>query len=73
MPAERPVQKEVKKLVQHCLQQGVLVLNAGTYDNIVRVLMPLTISDEEFKQALQVLEDGLTAVAAELGELAAAH
>ncbi len=32
--------------------------------------MPLTITDEEFNQALQVLEDGLSAVAAELGELA---
>jgi 4-aminobutyrate aminotransferase / (S)-3-amino-2-methylpropionate transaminase / 5-aminovalerate transaminase len=67
-----PSPKAVKKLVHHCLHHGVLVLNAGTYDNIVRLLMPLTISDEEFNQALQVLEDGLSAVAAELGELAAA-
>lgn len=69
-----PCAKGVKKLVQHCLQHGVLVLNAGTYDNIVRLLMPLTITDEEFNQALQVLEDGLSAVASEMGELAgAAH
>jgi 4-aminobutyrate aminotransferase/(S)-3-amino-2-methylpropionate transaminase len=65
-----PCTKGVKKLVHHCLQHGVLVLNAGTYDNIVRLLMPLTISDEEFNQALQVIEDGLSAVASELGELA---
>src|SRR6202167_1239764 len=63
-----------KKLVQYCLQHGVLVLTAGTYDNVIRLLMPLTISDEEFGDALQVLEEGLTTVAAELGELAgAAH
>ena len=62
----------MKKLVHHCLHHGVLVLNAGTYDNIVRLLMPLTISDEEFNQALQVIEGGLSAVAAELGELATA-
>jgi 4-aminobutyrate aminotransferase / (S)-3-amino-2-methylpropionate transaminase / 5-aminovalerate transaminase len=69
-----PCAKAAKKLVHHCLQHGVLVLNAGTYDNIVRLLMPLTISDEEFNQSLQVLEDGLSAVASELGELAgAAH
>jgi len=60
--------------VQHCLQHGVLVLTAGTYDNVIRLLMPLTISDEEFSDALQVLEEGLSAVGAELGELAgAAH
>src|SRR5580704_5133168 len=64
----------VKKLVQHCLSNGVLVLNAGTYDNVMRLLMPLTISDEDYNQALQVMEDGLSVVAAELGELAgAAH
>jgi 4-aminobutyrate aminotransferase/(S)-3-amino-2-methylpropionate transaminase len=63
--------KAVKKLLHHCLHHGVLVLNAGTYDNVVRLLMPLTITDEEFGQALQVLEEGLVAVAVELGELAA--
>jgi 4-aminobutyrate aminotransferase/(S)-3-amino-2-methylpropionate transaminase len=63
-----------KKLAQYCLRKGVLILNAGTYDNIIRLLMPLTITDEEFSEALQVLEDGLSAVAVELGELAgAAH
>jgi 4-aminobutyrate aminotransferase/(S)-3-amino-2-methylpropionate transaminase len=63
-----------KKLVQHCLHHGVLVLTAGTYDNIIRLLMPLTISDAEFSEALQVIEDGLSVVASELGELAhAAH
>ena len=66
-----PSAKAVKKLVHHCLHHGVLVLNAGTYDNIVRLLMPLTITDEEFNQALEVLEDGLSAVAVELGELTA--
>jgi hypothetical protein len=33
--------------------------------------MPLTITDEEFKQALEVIEGGLSAVAVELGELTA--
>jgi 4-aminobutyrate aminotransferase / (S)-3-amino-2-methylpropionate transaminase / 5-aminovalerate transaminase len=73
-PTGAPCPKAVKKLVHHCLQNGVLILNAGTYDNVIRLLMPLTMTDEEFKQALQVLEDGLIAVAAELGQLAgAAH
>jgi 4-aminobutyrate aminotransferase/(S)-3-amino-2-methylpropionate transaminase len=64
----------VKKLAQHCLNNGVLVLNAGTYDNVIRLLMPLNIRDEDYNQALQVMEDGLSVVAAELGELAgAAH
>ena len=64
--------KGANRLAAHCLKNGVLVLTAGTYGNVVRLLMPLTITDEEYHQALQVLEDGLHVVAAELGELAAA-
>jgi hypothetical protein len=36
------------------------------------LLMPLNISNEEFGDALQVMEEGLSVVAAELGELAGA-
>ena len=69
-----PAAAAANKLVKHCLHHGVLVLTAGTYDNIIRLLMPLNIEDGEFSDALQVMEDGLSAVAAELGELAeAAH
>jgi 4-aminobutyrate aminotransferase / (S)-3-amino-2-methylpropionate transaminase / 5-aminovalerate transaminase len=65
-----PYAAPAKKLAQHCLRQGVLVLTAGTYDNVIRLLMPLVISDEQFGEALDVMESGLNAVAAELGELA---
>jgi 4-aminobutyrate aminotransferase-like enzyme len=32
-----------KKLVQHCLHHGVVVLTAGTYDNIIRLLIHLAL------------------------------
>jgi 4-aminobutyrate aminotransferase / (S)-3-amino-2-methylpropionate transaminase / 5-aminovalerate transaminase len=64
--------EKVKKLIKHCLHHGVLVLNAGTYDNVVRLLMPLPITDEQFDQALTVMEEGLHAIAAEREELAGA-
>jgi 4-aminobutyrate aminotransferase/(S)-3-amino-2-methylpropionate transaminase len=66
-----PCAKAAKKLVQHCLHHGVLLLTAGTYDNVIRLLMPLNMSDGEFEEALQVVEEGLSVVAAELGELVA--
>ncbi len=69
-----PYAAAAKTLIHHCLQNGVLVLNAGTYDNVVRLLMPLTITDEDYNQALEVLEEGLRVVAAVPGQLAgAAH
>jgi 4-aminobutyrate aminotransferase/(S)-3-amino-2-methylpropionate transaminase len=66
-----PCPKAAKKLVRHCLDHGVVLLTAGTYDNVIRLLMPLNMSGEEFNEALQVLEDGLNTVASELAELAA--
>ena len=61
-----------KKLAQHCLRNGVLVLTAGTFDNVIRLLMPLVISDDQFSEALDVVESSLNIVAAELGELTVA-
>jgi 4-aminobutyrate aminotransferase/(S)-3-amino-2-methylpropionate transaminase len=68
----KPSAAAAKTLSKHCLHHGVLVLNAGTYDNVIRLLMPLNIADDEFSDALQVMEEGLNVVAAELGELTAA-
>jgi 4-aminobutyrate aminotransferase/(S)-3-amino-2-methylpropionate transaminase len=61
-----------KKLAQHCLRSGVLILTAGTYDNVIRLLMPLNIADEDFREALDVIEAGLKSVAVEIGEVAVA-
>ncbi|MBV8452774.1 MAG: aminotransferase class III-fold pyridoxal phosphate-dependent enzyme, partial [Deltaproteobacteria bacterium] len=66
-----PSPAPAKKLAQYCLRNGVLILTAGTYDNVIRLLMPLVISDEQFSEALEVVERGLNTVTAELGELAA--
>ena len=49
----------VDAVVKHCHQNGVLVLNAGTYANVIRFLPPLVISDEQLHDALDVLEAGL--------------
>ena len=60
-----------KKVIQHSLKHGVLLLGAGTHDNIIRILMPLVISDEEFSEAMDVIGDALAYAAAELGLLVA--
>jgi 4-aminobutyrate aminotransferase/(S)-3-amino-2-methylpropionate transaminase len=46
-------------LVQYCMQHGVIILTAGTYSNVVRLLMPLAVSDDEFDEAIDVIEAGL--------------
>ncbi len=46
-------------LLKHCHQNGVVVLNAGTYNNVIRFLPPLAISNELLHDALDVLAAGL--------------
>jgi 4-aminobutyrate aminotransferase/(S)-3-amino-2-methylpropionate transaminase len=57
-----PNKDAVDKLVKHCHSNGVLILNAGTYYNVIRFLPPLAISDELLNEALDVLEAGIAAL-----------
>ncbi|HEX9123826.1 MAG TPA: 4-aminobutyrate--2-oxoglutarate transaminase [Actinomycetota bacterium] len=47
------------KIVQRCLWEGVVVLKAGTYDNVIRLLPPLTIDEELLADGLDVLENAI--------------
>ena len=44
-------------IARRCLEEGVLVLTAGTYGNVVRLLPPLTIDDALLADGLDVLDD----------------
>ena len=57
-----PAAKETKEIVRYCYEHGLIVLSAGSYGNVIRLLMPLVITDEQFEEALGVLEAGLQAV-----------
>jgi 4-aminobutyrate aminotransferase/(S)-3-amino-2-methylpropionate transaminase len=48
-------------IVRRCLEQGVVVLKAGTYDNVIRLLPPLTIDEPLLDEALGILDEALGA------------
>jgi 4-aminobutyrate aminotransferase / (S)-3-amino-2-methylpropionate transaminase / 5-aminovalerate transaminase len=48
-----------KRVAAACHRRGVLVLTAGTYGNVIRLLPPLVISDELLGEGLEVLEAAL--------------
>jgi 4-aminobutyrate aminotransferase/(S)-3-amino-2-methylpropionate transaminase len=56
---KNPNPADTEALLKHCHQNGVLVLNAGTYNNVLRFLPPLAITDELIHDALDVLAAGL--------------
>jgi len=58
-----PADTETKELAHYCYEHGVITITAGTYNNIMRILVPLVITDEQFDEALNVLEAGVASVA----------
>jgi 4-aminobutyrate aminotransferase/(S)-3-amino-2-methylpropionate transaminase len=59
-----PAPDEAKKLAAFCLERGLIILVCGTYSNVVRVLVPFVITDEQLEKGLSILEQGLEAVSA---------
>jgi len=51
-----------RQVATACHQNGVLVLTAGTYGNVIRLLPPLVISDELLSEGLDVLEGALQGI-----------
>lgn len=60
--SQTPASDETKAIVKHCYERGVLIISAGTYGNVIRLLMPLVITDDEFQEALAVLEGAIASV-----------
>ena len=53
---------EVSKAVTTAArEQGLLLLSCGLYGNVIRLLPPLTATDEELERGLEILERSLPA------------
>ena len=57
--AREPAADEAKKLAAFCLDRGLIILICGTYSNVVRVLVPFVVADEQLEKGLSILEQGL--------------
>jgi 4-aminobutyrate aminotransferase/(S)-3-amino-2-methylpropionate transaminase len=44
------------QIVRSCADNGLIVLSAGTYKNVLRILSPLVITDEQLEKGLSILE-----------------
>lgn len=59
-PATRePAGDETKRVAQYCYEHGLITITAGTYGNVMRILVPLVVTDEQFDEGLDVLEAAL--------------
>lgn len=57
-----PAPEETKQVTQYCYEHGVITISAGSYGNVIRLLMPLIITDAQMDEALDILEGALKTV-----------
>jgi 4-aminobutyrate aminotransferase/(S)-3-amino-2-methylpropionate transaminase len=60
--SKEPATRIASSVVDAALQRGLILLKAGVHGNCIRVLCPLTISDDDLDEALRVWEASLDEV-----------
>ena len=56
---KEPAKLATAGILKRCHTNGVLILKAGTYDNVVRLLAPLVIPEEDLQKGLDVLVEAV--------------
>ena len=65
-----PATDETKQITQYCYEHGLITITAGSYSNVIRILVPLVATDQQMDEGLDVLESALAAVCDKKGAVA---
>src|SRR5438270_4750266 len=57
-----PASEDTKKISQYCYERGLITITAGTYSNVIRVLVPLVASNDQIDEGMDVLESAIATV-----------
>jgi 4-aminobutyrate aminotransferase/(S)-3-amino-2-methylpropionate transaminase len=61
--SKEPATDETKKLIRLCYEKGLIILSCGVHHNVVRILVPLIVTDDQLDQGFAILERNLREVA----------
>ncbi|WAH40524.1 4-aminobutyrate--2-oxoglutarate transaminase [Alicyclobacillus fastidiosus] len=64
--SKEPYPELVALISQKCFEKRLVTVKAGVYSNVIRLLCPLVITDEELEEGLARLESAITEAVAEL-------
>jgi 4-aminobutyrate aminotransferase/(S)-3-amino-2-methylpropionate transaminase len=67
---KEPDAQAVTDILAAAHQRGLILISAGMYGNVIRVLVPLNVSDEQLQRGLDILAEAIGTVA---GVTATAH
>jgi 4-aminobutyrate aminotransferase len=61
-PAGEPDKATARAVVNGCLDNGLLLLTCGPYDNTIRFIPPLIVSAEQIEEAMAIFEEALQSI-----------
>jgi 4-aminobutyrate aminotransferase/(S)-3-amino-2-methylpropionate transaminase len=59
---KEPAPDETRDVLAACHRRGLVLISAGTFGNVIRLLVPLTATEEQIEEGLRVLERALAEV-----------
>ena len=60
---KEPAAELTKRTTEAARERGLILLSCGLYGNVVRILVPLVITDDDLDRGLEILEESLVAAA----------
>lgn len=64
--SKEPFKELTGQVSKLCYESGVVTITAGTFGNVMRLLVPLSISEEELTEGLEVIENSIAKALAEV-------
>lgn len=61
--SKKPDGALTKQVAHYAMEHGLLLVTAGTYGNVIRLLVPLVVTDEQMHEGMDVIEAALTELA----------
>ncbi|MED1467177.1 4-aminobutyrate--2-oxoglutarate transaminase [Bacillus salipaludis] len=58
---KEPAKDLTNQIIKEANKRGLLIFSAGIYSNVLRLLMPLVITDEQLAEGLTILENSIEA------------
>jgi 4-aminobutyrate aminotransferase / (S)-3-amino-2-methylpropionate transaminase / 5-aminovalerate transaminase len=57
--SKEPAAELAKQTTASARERGLILLSCGTYGNVIRILVPLVIDDDDLARGLEILEESL--------------
>jgi 4-aminobutyrate aminotransferase / (S)-3-amino-2-methylpropionate transaminase / 5-aminovalerate transaminase len=55
--SKAPASDEAGNLVRTAYEKGLIILRCGPHHNVIRVLMPLVITEDQLEKGFEILEE----------------